>query len=92
MAHIEHAQSGLAGLLLSGTCAGRLAVVFPGFSVPLPPTSQAVIAITCFLTRCHIRVETIKEKSIKHLKVKNRVIKKTCKRLKVSEKSDTHLS
>lgn len=62
MTHIEHAQFWFAGLFLTGTCAGRLAVVFPGFSVPLPSTSQAVIAIACFLTRCHIRVETIKKK------------------------------
>lgn len=62
MTHIEHAQFGFAGLFLPGTCAGRLAVVFPGFSVPLPSTGQAVIAVTCFLTGSHIRVETIKGK------------------------------
>lgn len=62
MTHIEHAQLGFAGPLLPRTCAGRFAVVFPGFSIPFPSTSQAVIAVTCFLPRCHIRVETTTEK------------------------------
>lgn len=89
MTHIEHAEFGFAGLFLPRTCTGRLAVVFPGFSVALPHTSQAVIAITCFLTRGHVRVKTAKEKLKTFDQVgdtcsSHGVITKSCK--------DTHLS
>lgn len=38
MTHIEHAQFGFAGPFLPGTCASRLAVMFPGFYVPFAPS------------------------------------------------------
>lgn len=63
MTHIEHAKFGFAGLFLAGTRTGRFAVVFPGFSVTLPPAGQAVVAVACFLSGRHVRVETMKKKS-----------------------------
>ena len=62
LTHIEHAQFGLAGLFLPGTCTGRLAVVFPVFSIPFADTSQALITITCLLPRRDIRVDATQRK------------------------------
>ena len=45
LSHIEHAQFGFTGLLLAGACAGRLAVVFPWFPIPLASTGGAVVAV-----------------------------------------------
>lgn len=67
MTHVEHAQLGFAGLFLTGTCASRFAVVLPGFAVALRSANQAVIAIACFLTGCHVRVNTtVYERNICH--------------------------
>lgn len=52
--YVEHAQLGLAGLLLAGTCARRLAMVLPGFSIDLPATRQAFIAVARLFARRHI--------------------------------------
>lgn len=54
--HIEHAQFGLAGLLLAGACTGGLAVVFPWFPISFASTGGALVAVAHLFPRCRVRV------------------------------------
>ena len=55
--HVQHAELGFADLLLTGACAGRLAVVLPVFPVHPPASSQTLTAVAGLLTRRHVGVD-----------------------------------